>query len=195
MTSEQRWDKRLRISTVGRDASAADCYRYPYEPTSYEVLRRLADSGHIRPEDVVVDYGCGKGRVSLFLRHQLGCRTIGVEYDSAICGQALENLAASGLSGVEFRCCRAERFDPDEGTCFYFFNPFSLEILRAVVGKLEESWYRLPRAMKLIFYYPSDSYRTFLMTCPALTFVEELDCRDLCAGEREVLLMFSLHPD
>lgn len=195
MTTEQRWDKRLRISTAGRDASAADCYRYPYEPTSYEVLQRLADSGHIGPEDVVVDYGCGKGRVGFFLRHRLGCRTIGVEYDSTIYGRAVENLAASGLSDVEFRCCRAEQFDPEDGTCFYFFNPFSLEILRSVVGKLVESWYRSPRTMRLIFYYPSDSYRTFLMTCSALTFVEELDCRDLCHGEREVLLIFSLQPD
>lgn len=37
------------------------------EPTPYCVLERLANSGLIRKKDVVLDYGCGKGRVDFFL--------------------------------------------------------------------------------------------------------------------------------
>ena len=43
--NEARWDKLLRIRTMGRDDSGADQYRYPYEPTPYCVLERLANSG------------------------------------------------------------------------------------------------------------------------------------------------------
>ena len=42
MTEEERWDRLLRIRTTGRDDSRADQYRYPYEPTPYCVLERLA---------------------------------------------------------------------------------------------------------------------------------------------------------
>lgn len=42
---EVRWDRLLRIKTAGRDDSSADQYRYPYEPTPYSVLERLAGSG------------------------------------------------------------------------------------------------------------------------------------------------------
>ena len=44
---ENKWDKLLRIRTMGRDDSNADRYRYPYEPTPYSVLERLANTGFI----------------------------------------------------------------------------------------------------------------------------------------------------
>ena len=59
----------LRIHTSGRDDSHADQYRYPYEPTPYCVLERLANSGWIRKGKTLLDYGCGKGRVDFFLSY------------------------------------------------------------------------------------------------------------------------------
>ena len=43
--NEERWDKVLRIKTTGRDDSQANQYYYPYEPTPYSVLERLANLG------------------------------------------------------------------------------------------------------------------------------------------------------
>ena len=73
---EAMWDKALGIRTCGRDAVGADQYHHPYEPTPYSVLERLAESGLIGPEDTVLDYGCGKGRVEFFLARQTGARTL-----------------------------------------------------------------------------------------------------------------------
>ena len=39
---ETQWDKILKIKTTGRDDSHSDQYNYPYEPTPYCVLERLA---------------------------------------------------------------------------------------------------------------------------------------------------------
>ena len=55
------WDRLLNIRTTGRDDSHFDQYRYPYEPTPYSVLERLANSGYIGKKNTVIDYGCGKG--------------------------------------------------------------------------------------------------------------------------------------
>lgn len=38
---ENKWDKLLKIHTMGRDDSNAGQYYYPYEPTPYSVLERL----------------------------------------------------------------------------------------------------------------------------------------------------------
>lgn len=57
---EKQWDRLLKIKTLGRDDSNADQYRYPYEPTPYAVLERLANSGRIRKGDTLLDYGCAK---------------------------------------------------------------------------------------------------------------------------------------
>ena len=77
---EHAWDKLLQIKTGGRDDLMSDEYRFPYEPTPYCVLERLVDSGMIGPEDVVLDYGCGKGRVDFFLAHQTKAKAVGIEY-------------------------------------------------------------------------------------------------------------------
>ena len=77
---ETMWDKLLKIKTSGRDESNADQYRHPYEPTPYCVLERLANSGLIRKRDVVLDYGCGKGRVGFFLSYRRSTKAIGIEY-------------------------------------------------------------------------------------------------------------------
>lgn len=89
--TEQHWDKLLHIRTSGRDDSHSDQYRYPYEPTPYTVLQRLADSGYIRKHNLLLDYGCGKGRVDFFLSWQTRCQSVGIEYDERIYENAQKN--------------------------------------------------------------------------------------------------------
>lgn len=193
MDHEQKWDAALRIRTTGRDDTRSDEYRYPYEPTPYCVLERLADSGLIRREDVVLDYGCGKGRVGFFLSAQTGAETIGIEYDPHIYAGALENRRNAGTE-AEFVLTRAEVYEvPAAVTRCYFFNPFSREILHKVLARIMASWYEAPREMYLFFYYPSDEYMACLMTLDELEFYDEIECGDLFAGDvRERIMIFRL---
>ena len=195
---ETTWDDRLHISTIGRDDLKSDEYRYPYEPTPYSVLERLADSGMIFPDDVVLDYGCGKGRVDFFLSYQTSAHTIGIEYDDRIYRDAMDNQknADSSIS-AEFILTRAEEYDlPTRVNRCYFFNPFSVEILHKVMARILDSYYQEPREILLFFYYPSDDYVAYLMTVDELDFFDEIDCDDLFEGNdhRERILIFSL-PD
>ena len=195
---EQTWDTALRIDTIGRDDTNADAYHHPYEPTAYCVLERMADSGFFGADDVVLDYGCGKGRVGFFLSHRTKAKTIGIEYDARIYHRALENRKTT-VSKIlpEFVLTRAEEYDvpPDVNRC-YFFNPFSLEILHKVMARIIESYYDHPRDIFLFFYYPSDEFIAYLMTVDALEFYDEIECDDLFEGNdpRERILIFQL-PD
>ena len=193
---EATWDKRLQIKTAGRDDSNADQYHYPYEPTPYCVLERLADSGMIGQGDAVLDYGCGKGRVGFFLSCQTGAKTVGIEYDEHIYRLALENRkTAVSRAAADFVPARAEEFEvPAEVNRCYFFNPFSAEILRKVMARITASYYENPREVRLFFYYPSDEYLSYLMTVDELEFYDEIPCGDLFAGSdpRERIMIFSL---
>lgn len=193
--NEDKWDRLLQIRTTGRDDTGADQYRYPYEPTPYPVLERLANSGYTRKGNTLLDYGCGKGRVDFFLSWQLRCRTIGVEYDERIYDNAVENQkTAVSAERTTFKLTDAEHFAvPESVDRIYFFNPFSLELLRKVFGRILESWYGAPRKILFFFYYPSDEYISYLMTVDELDFLDEIDCRDLFPGDdpRERIIIFA----
>ncbi len=191
-----QWDKLLRIKTTGRDDSMADQYRYPYEPTPYSVLERLAGSGYISKRNVLLDYGCGKGRVDFYLSYQTRCRTMGIEYDPRMYERALSNqqTAVSGRR-ASFVLANAEQYPvPAEVDRCYFFNPFSVEILQKVMARILDSYYENPRNIQLYFYYPSDEYVAYLMTQELLMFVDEIDCGDLFEGKdpREKILIFEI---
>lgn len=195
--NENEWDKLLKIKTTGRDDSNSDQYYYPYEPTPYSVLERLANSGFIGKKNAILDYGCGKGRVEFFLTYQLRCYCTGVEYDQRICTSALENQKTAVSSGkVKFEMENAENYEiSDNIDRIYFFNPFSLEILRKVIARILESYFANPRQILLLFYYPSDEYISYLMTVKELVFWDEIDCRDLFKGnnKREKIVVFELN--
>ncbi len=190
------WDKILKIRTSGRDDSNADQYNYPYEPTPYSVLERLARTGWIGKKDVVLDYGCGKGRVEFFLTYQTKAHAIGVEYDERIYRAAVDNQESAVSAGrTEFVMEDARRFAvPISVNRVYFFNPFSVEILQKVIARVLDSYYREPREILLLFYYPSDEYIAYLMTVDELEFWEEIGCEDLFEGKdaRERIMVWKI---
>ena len=161
-TQDNKWDKLLHIKTMGRDDSQSDQYRYPYEPTPYSVLQRLANTGLIRKNNMLLDYGCGKGRVDFFLSYQTRCRCLGVEYDERIYEKVMENKKeAVSKERVSFSLANAEEFQlPEQIDRIYFFNPFSVEILRKVMARIMESYYEHPRQI-LCFFYKSKQSTTW----------------------------------
>lgn len=194
--NEIRWDKLLKIRTTGRDDSKADQYRYPYEPTPYSVLERLANSGLIRKNNTLIDYGCGKGRVDYFMAYQTKCKSMGIEYDERIYEKAMTNKETAVSSNkVIIELANAEKFEVLESVDkIYFFNPFSVEILQKVIAQILDSYYENIRTIQLFFYYPSDEYISYLMTVDELMYYDEIDCRDLFDGNdsRERIMIFEI---
>ena len=196
MDHESALDKLLQIKTSGRDETNADAYHHPYEPTPYTVLDRFAKSGLIGKDDVILDYGCGKGRVGFFLSYRTKVKIIGIEYDERIYQGALENRETT-ISRIkpDFVLTRAEEYEvPPEVNRCYFFNPFSVEILHKVMARIIESWYAHPREIFLFFYYPADEYISYLMTVDEPEFYDEIECDDLFDGKdpRERIMVFQL---
>lgn len=195
-SNEMLWEKKLNIDTASARHEKDDDNHSRYEPTPYTVLKRLSESGLISENDILVDYGSGKGRVSFFLSCACGGKSIGVEYDPRMHDFAMKNLLnyASRRERVGFVLESAENYKIGDENLFYFFNPFSVRILRSVIGRIKESYFENPRRMLLFFYYALDSYLTELMNEPFLTYEGEIDCRDLFHNEdeKEKILIFSV---
>lgn len=207
MIQDKTMDEELHIHTEGRDDKLSDEHHHPYEATEYEVLDRIIESGYLGAEDVLVDFGCGKGRVPIYISHRTGCRAVGVEMLPKMYEEAMENLEhykravregklGAGSSGrnnahagngdwtpedrISFLHLRAEQYHmQDDETALFFFNPFSEQILQSVLAEVVDSYYREPREIKLFFYYPSGEYVACLMSMDELLFADEIDCTDL----------------
>lgn len=142
----------------------------------------------------MIDYGCGKGRVSFFLSSQTKCHSIGVEYNPRLYEKALTNRE-SACRGHLVTLIQQDATDfavPAQADRAFFFNPFSTDILRTVLMNMLSSCQEFPREILLFFYYPSKAYTDYLLSLPQLALVDTLDCHGISDGRdpREKLLIF-----
>ncbi len=184
-------DNLLKIKTKGRDDSQSNYENFPYEPTPYAVLERLSSTGYIRKNDILIDFGSGKGRVDFYLAYQVKCQMIGIEYDKRLYEVAQMNKeTAKSSSRVNFIKCNASDYEASLNTTgAYFFNPFSIDILKGIVIKLKNR-----KGFKLFFYYPSTKYIDFLRKCSFIKLIDKIDCTDLEAtfDDRECVLYYEI---
>ncbi|MBQ2653720.1 MAG: class I SAM-dependent methyltransferase [Methanobrevibacter sp.] len=196
-TNDLNWDRKLNISTEIIDYSKEDDDNYGYDPTPYVVLQNLIKLDILKKEDIIVDYGCGKGRIGFFLNNQIGYKVVGIDHDERMIEKANENLKRYGNNeNIIFIHSKAEDYIPDESNCFYFFNPFSTKIFRKVLERIGESYKRRPREILIFFYYSTIEYKLYLPSEPRLELIESLDF-----SEEEInndmpakLSIFRFHP-
>lgn len=194
MSLEQNIEKILKIKTTGRDDSNSNLTNYPYEATSYSVLQHLINSNLITKNDVVIDFGCGKGRVDFYLSFYLKCRTIGIEYDQRLYNRAISNLESSKNNRVSFiNCCASSYVINDDSTTAYFFNPFSIYILKSVLENIKNSLLKIKREFKLFFYYPSESYISVLDNTEYLIRDIVIDCDNILKDDREYIVVYKFN--
>jgi cyclopropane fatty-acyl-phospholipid synthase-like methyltransferase len=154
-------DWRLNIDTVPSDHSARPATQnndaVAYDVMDYPLLRRFIAKLMLQPSDVLVDIGCGKGRILCVAGRAGIARCIGIEIDPALAAMANQN--ARTLRGrrcpIEIQQQDATVADYDEGTVFCMFNPFGLRTMQAVLERLHESVQRRPRTIRIGYNHPA----------------------------------------
>ena len=193
MTSEQEWEQVLQIKTTGRDDSRSDAEHHPYEPTDYCVLERLANSGYITKQNTLIDYGSGKGRVSIFMANQTRCHSIGrSRYEHT----NVNGESQAAKNRVSFILGDAATFIlPDNADRCFFFNPFALHTIKRVLGNIFDSLYHHPREILLFFYYVNEEVENFLNNHVRLEAEEAIQCGDLFQenDEKERILVYRVN--
>lgn len=142
-----RWGgRRLGQKKVTRFANKG---AYNTEDTSYDVLKYLFKRVPPRSADVIVDVGCGQGRVINYLLSKgLKNRIIGLELDPEVAADTAARLARH----ANVRIIGGDAIEnlPADGTLFYLYNPFAEFVVRRLNAKLAG----LPTADRLrVIYY------------------------------------------
>ncbi|MDF2501257.1 MAG: GCN5-related N-acetyltransferase [Anaerosporomusa subterranea] len=125
--------------------------------TDYSVMPLLFRNLPVSPDDVLVDVGCGKGRViNFWLSRKYKNQIIGLEIDPDIAANTARQLA--NHANVKVIPGDAIENLPSEGTIFYFYNPFNEE----KVVKFEQKVRELTRGNQVnIIYYNPKSLHVF----------------------------------
>ena len=172
-------DKQLNIDTEHRSEKYSNDESFPYEPTPYSVLQRLMDNEIIHDKSHVIDFGSGMGRACIFFAQKTGCRCTGIEAVDEFYEAANNNISDDNVL-VRFVHSTVENYViDDDADIMYFFNPFSETVLAKVMKNIVDSYYRNPRYIQLLFYYPSDEYISLLSRMSEISFYDEIDCMDL----------------
>jgi len=116
------------------------------------------------PESVLVDFGCGKGRVLLLAVLGGMKKAVGIEFSPQLCRIAESNIniveKAIGAR-LEITVIEGDVTDyeiEDDQNVFFFFNPFDDVILEAVVENMKKSLQRKPREVAIVYYNPVHSH-------------------------------------
>lgn len=168
---ERKIDQILGIRTIGIREWGRDLDNLynRYEATPYHALNRLFAKYSFDEGDRVVDFGCGRGRVTFYMHHHFNVAVTGVEANDKTFDELMKNEEVyrrkmnDKCAPLQFDFALAEQYDVhDDDNVFYFFNPFSLKIFRKVVNNILHSLKRRKRRMDLILYYPLPEFIRFL---------------------------------
>lgn len=146
---DMRYSRKLlkgNLKTSYKHLGANDVYH-----TQYSVMPLIFKFVPISKNDVLVDVGCGKGRViNYWLCRKLKNKIVGLELDPRVAKQTAMQFAKWG--NVTIKAGDAIANLPADGTIFYFYNPFSEQKVREFEQKLSELFPNKP--IKIVYYRP-----------------------------------------
>ncbi len=107
------------------------------QSSNYSVLSCIFDGYKVKDSDVLVEVGCGKGRViNWWLRRGFRNRIVGVEIDEHIAQETRKRFEKCG--NVEIICGNALEMIPQDGTIFYYYNSFDRGATREYKDRLKK---------------------------------------------------------
>ena len=146
----------------------------PYEPSRVLQLRKMFRIvQEMLPADrVVLDFGCGKGRVLLLGAESDFRAARGVEFAEELCAIARKNVAAfQARTGTkaEFQIIKSDvtqyPVQPDENV-FFLFNPFDTVIFEKVLDNIAASLKARPRRLLIVLRLATEEYHRTLAQRP-----------------------------
>ncbi|MGH2955379.1 MAG: methyltransferase domain-containing protein [Solirubrobacterales bacterium] len=136
-----------------------DPERTRYEASAWSFLRRALRRCEVRPGDVFLDIGSGKGRVVWQAAQHPFARVLGVEIAPELNEVARRNIERNrdrlAAGEIELITADASSFEiPEDVTFVYLYNPVKGPLLRRVLANITASLDRKPRELTLIYANP-----------------------------------------
>ncbi|WP_294368953.1 methyltransferase [uncultured Clostridium sp.] len=186
------YERLFNIKTTGEQQGFYESHHYNrYEATSYFALETLFKEYPLSSNDCIVDFGCGKGRLSFYINYYYNCKITGIEMNNNyfdICINNKKNYLKNfnkEKNKIEFLNIFAEKYKiSSTDNKFYFFNPFSVQLFMKVINNILISLEKSPRDIDLILYYPSDEYIYYLENYTGFLLYKEIELPNLSINDK-----------
>jgi precorrin-6B methylase 2 len=112
----------------------------PYVPTPQDVVDRMLTLAGVGKNDVVLDLGCGDGRIPITAAKSFGAKGIGVDIDPQRIAEANANAKAAGVSHlVTFKLENAMTTDLSQATVvtLYLLSSSNLKLRPILTRQLK----------------------------------------------------------
>ena len=189
---DSHYERLFNIKTTGEQQGFYESHHYNrYEATSYFALETLFKEYSLSSNDCIVDFGCGKGRLSFYINYYYNCKITGIEMNNNyfdICINNKKNYLKNynkEKNKIEFLNIFAEEYKiSSTDNKFYFFNPFSVQLFMKVINNILISLEKSPRDIDLILYYPSDEYIYYLENYTGFLLYKEIELPNLSINDK-----------
>ena len=186
------YERLFNIKTTGEQQGFYESHHYNrYEATSYFALETLFKEYSLSSNDCIVDFGCGKGRLSFYINYYYNCKITWIEMNNNyfdICINNKKNYLKNynkEKNKIEFLNIFAEKYKiSSTDNKFYFFNPFSVQLFMKVINNILISLEKSPRDIDLILYYPSDEYIYYLENYTGFLLYKEIELPNLSINDK-----------
>jgi SAM-dependent methyltransferase len=152
----------------------------PYEPSTPEIVAGMLDLGNVTKKDVVIDLGCGDGRIVVEAVRKYGARGIGIDIDPERIAEARENARKAGVGGrIEFRT--QDLFEADIGSAtvvmLYLWPHINLRLLPKLRKELKPGTRIVSHSHNMGDWKPDkevqvDGHTLYLWTIPSKVAVK-----------------------
>jgi len=122
-----------------------------YQATGLWVLKYVFRHFKIYKDDIIVDVGCGTGRVLKWLRvNGNKNKMYGIEINEELANFAREKLKKD----QSIKIISGNVLDnlPKDATLFYIFNPFNVDMVKQLISKLDQIY--IDKSIRIIYYNP-----------------------------------------
>jgi len=136
----------------------------PFHATPEDVVDRMLDLAKVTVTDVVLDLGCGDGRIPIRAAQKYGARGIGVDIDPRLIEQSKTNARSAGVEQlVEFRVENAMTTDVSKATVvtLYLLGSSNAKLRPILTSKLKSGARIVSHAFSMGTDWPADQIDHF----------------------------------
>lgn len=180
--TNKRYDKKLNINTRGIRSWGRNSLYHRTESTPYLALESFAKEYKFNETDRLVDFGAGKGRVSIYIHNKLNLNVTGVELNNLTYKDAIKNVnnylykyghCKNVNLSIQLESAENYKIKKDDNK-FFFFNPFNVVIFERVIDNIVENAIKNNKEVEIILYYPTKKYVNFLNTNNNFKLVKQI---------------------